>query len=314
MLRRISELMATPFARPPGRRRRWTGAAPEWCALVIYLAVGGIALFRTKYLVNVEGESFDDALLETLHIAAAVGYSVFAVCITVFPLVGAALTFASERGRGTLEAMVLTPLDGRKIAALRWLHVVAPWLRLFAWMLPLYFLIAGTGVFNEIRDGFRLDWEEVSLSFALALMPKGLLALLIANEGLHRGLNWSLGAGAIAALRVLGDLAGFLVLTGGAYLCSVRFTTAVRALVAAFLLVFGGLCTVLAADVLGAFALTMLREFDVFHYSRELGLVYYAIAAPLCLFAKLLLGLAMALLAVLGFNAWALREKRGGRG
>jgi len=310
VIHKIRDLLNTPFARPPGRRGLWARFAPEWCALTIYLVVGCIVVLYGLRRYSLDHDEFWPVMSTALQVSAGVAYGMFAICITVFPLVSAALTFASERSRGTFEAMILTPLDGRRIAAMRWLHVVAPWLRLFVWMLPVYGMIAGSAIAEEVTRHCRFRWDDVAGCFALALVPKGFMAFLVAIVGVHEDMKWSLGGCALAAGRFFGDLCVFAVLTGGAYLCSVRFSTTVRALLGAFLLVLGGLVTVLTFDGLGALGLVLFQELRAFSYSQHIPAIYYVLAAPLATLARLALGALMTLLAVLLFNAWAVRETK----
>jgi len=331
VIRRIRELMATPFARPPGRRGLWARFAPEWCAGLIYLTAAVIVVSSGHRLLTVKHYEFSTAAADVLQVSAGVGYTLFGIVILFLPMIAAASTLAAERSRGTMEALVLTPIEGRRICLGRLLCVAGPWLRLFLWVLPIYIVIAGSQAVGEQVER-RDKWASVhspameerpaidvrdhaGWRWAVgAFIPNVFMGPRTAEVGHRRDshLCWTPSGAILTAVRFLNDLSIFLFVSAGAYLCSLWFRSLAGALVAAWLLAWGALATVLAADIWGIVAIALMYRFDWLEYAKSDRLrdFYYMIAAPSLMFLRFLLALACVRLAAGKFDAWAWREMK----
>ena len=149
MISRIRQLMAAPFARPPGRRKFLVRWDPELRAAVLYAV-----FFLVAWLFRDESHPF--------MIGALPAYLLLGLVLFMTPTAQAAGALAAERDSGTAEALVLTPGDHSRLAWGRFLHAAWPWMRLLLWMLPLYIAM--------IPIYLRFSWSPKSVF--LALGPK----------------------------------------------------------------------------------------------------------------------------------------------
>jgi hypothetical protein len=273
------------------------------------------------------------AAADVLQISAGVGYAIFGAVILLFPLVAAASTLAAERSRGTMEALVLTPLEGRRVCLGRLLCVTGPWLRLFLWMLPIYLVIAGSqavGAQVERRDQWAIAHspaveerpaidlrDHAGWRWAVgAFIPNVFMGPRIAELGHRRDsrLCWTTNGAVLTAVRFLNDLSIFCFVSAGAYLCSLWFRSLAGALAAAWLLVWGALATVLASDIWGIVAIQLMCRFDWLEYAKGDWLrdAYYLVAAPSLMLLRFALALAFVRFGARKFDSWAWREGQEG--
>jgi len=210
VISRIRQLMATPFARPPGRRKLLDRFAPEVCAAIVYAAMFTVAII------------FHDER-HPLFIGAMIGYLAAAFILLVLPGATAAAALAAEHDRDTMEAMLLTPGDHAELAWGRFWHAAAPWLRFLAWLAPLYLVLAVVGDFRG-----SMSSERGFLSFLYVFGPKPAVAALLSDE-LQRDPGLILWGLVLMAGRVGKDALDLFVLLSIGYYLSARFRRGARA-------------------------------------------------------------------------------------
>ncbi len=302
--------MRAPFARTPGRRRWPKRFAPELCAVAVYVVMVTIFVLRCLREVNVKGELFVEVWAEVLQISAGIGYALAGTILLIAPVLACALAFAAERSRGTLESMMLTPLEGRRVAWGRYLNAVTPWLRFFLWTLPVYMLLAGSEAVSDPVNSFRWDWGGVALYVFSAFCPKPIFVAVVVGLARSAGpvMKWSLAGGCSVLLRFVNDISIFVFATGAAFFCSVRARTTARALLGA-LLVLGALLTVLAADTWMVVGAAMIHEGLGLRFDMDIAFGLYIAAVLPVMLLRFGLGALLVHRAVRNFERYALSER-----
>ena len=292
MMRRLRELMNTPFARPPGRKSIWARFAPEWCALAVgifFLGVFGLWPARTV----------------TAHLLAAApaAYGLAGIILFVLPLVQGAWAWAPEKTRDTMPALVMTPLDHRAVVWGRFWHIVLPWLRFFGCLLPIYVL--GASHQELVREIGRSDGWEMGMLCSFAPKPLAVAMGWIVSNGMGDELAFSLKAHGFLALRILNDFAIFFLIIGTAYFFSVLCRTPTRALLAALAAIILFMASFGALDIWWLVLAGKLRvhesTFSVVGATIACSLILVRLAVPLFLIAW----------AARRFDAWLPDEKPG---
>jgi len=235
MFRSIRELMNTPFARPPGRRSVWFRAAPELCALLVYLVL--YVTSRRNYQ-----PAADEPWAVMWWPGMAYAYLCAGVLLLIVPVLIMAGAFAGERERFRADAMLLTTVDRSALAWGRFLHLALPWLRFIAWLLPLY-------VLHAVFVGYA--WGGVSGSLFYGLGPKvgAIWDLLAVNDELYKwtiavGWDWRGLLGLVP--RSLNDAIQLFACLGVAYYISARLKRTRTALITAGIVVPVAAATMLA--------------------------------------------------------------------
>lgn len=134
LLSKASLLLTLPL-RIPVRRSdiyRWT---PELCAFIVY----------SVFLVMIMKAGSDELFPDRVMASASVSYMVAGGLLTALPICLAHSILAAERAQGTLEAVLLMPVNRSKLAWGRLVHLVLLGLRLMAWLLPLYWVFTYAG-------------------------------------------------------------------------------------------------------------------------------------------------------------------------
>ena len=250
MLRRLRELLTTPFARPPGRRSVWARFAPEWCAAGAYTLAALAA-----WLVGALGQN---ASLQApvpltgiapfsapqLLWAATAAYTLMGLALVIFPVYQAAMALAGERSRGTMDALRLVPADHSRMALGRFWSTLGPWARLWIYMLPLYFLLAGGGLSQWVDHDASFLYHVTLLS-----LPKWLFAYAELNHLTSTSCwAWLPGSSGLVLLRAFNDAAILFLAVSAAFLISARSRTSAQALTRSFLVIPAGLVTVMCLD------------------------------------------------------------------
>ncbi len=93
------------------------------------------------------------------------------------PAAAGAGAFAGERRWGTLQSLLLTPLDRRALCLGRWWNITRRWLCMLAWMTPVYLAMArGFAVFEPLHN---LNSGEGAGATLIATGPRPLAAALL---------------------------------------------------------------------------------------------------------------------------------------
>jgi len=271
MLRRIRELMATPFARPPGRRKFLSRFDPEVRAAIIYAVVLLIAwAFRSDS--------------GSLAGAVAVGYLLAGLMLLVSPAAQVAGALSGEVDRGTAEALVLTPGDHSRLAWGRFLHAAWPWLRMVLWLLPMH-LVMGYAFM-----GLRLGSDDAFVGVLASLGPKP-ASVAVTMDGWRSGdlLEPEIGL-AMALGRFLKDALDVLTLAAVGYWISALAGSGRRAVWMAGLAGPGLILTVFLADmwlVVGVQIVARLAEIGGVDTQEVAGTVYVLAALAMLAFQVL---------------------------
>jgi len=302
MFKRMRNLLRSPLVAPE-RRGRLARLAPKVCALVVY-AVFVIALFLapaprgvTVFLGPVPWDKrkiMEWVLRYTLPAAyLAAGFLLFVV-----PLGLAAAAFARERDRGTMDALVLTPFDHRRLVWARFWRVVLPWLRFMLWLAPLYVLMAGSGFVRE-----AVNFSEISI---FIFVPKGFFCWILNEEISYFHLTW--GGLALAFFRAVNDLSILFFVVGASLCISTRAKSAARAFVWSYLAVPFIAGSVLALDFWWGVAAINIRDFWG-SWSERFAEVIYSFLAISLMLARWLLAFGLAGRAARNFDAYATGER-----
>lgn len=314
MIARIRELMSTPFARPPGRRSVWRQLWPAWCVVAVYgilltllLASGAmVKALSLGYYLRIHWQP-------RLFMANAVTYSVAGSILLVLPIIQASLTWASERDRGTSEALIMTHQDHRAVALGRFLWLLAPWCRVLIWLLPLYAILALGGLARQSAE--HVDVANAAANAAgLAFAPKGLISLAECvicfdrSSYVESSGPWPFAV-PLFLVRVLNDFSILVFVMAAAYYISARARTAGAALATGLLVVPLVLATVLSLDIwwvaLTAAASELRKGGD---YYAVVSAVYCA-TAVLLMVARFFLAWLLVRKVARNFDAYLLREK-----
>jgi len=205
--------------------RRW---APELSAVCVYL----IVLVAAMILAEGRGPRWDQG--------AVWGYLVGLALLTFVPLALAAVSLVGERQDGTLDALVLAPVDRRKLVWGRFWNCVGPWARLIIWMLPLYLLIF---LSRPVVGGGSV----YRISPALCSVGSGpMMGYLLLERGSDVVLSKQMQCLAFVA-RPLRDAVGIFFVAGAGLYVSARVKGPGRALVVALLSVPLVLATVMSS-------------------------------------------------------------------
>jgi hypothetical protein len=206
--------MRTPLALPLTWQKVLRRVAPEIAALVVYLVMALAALI----LVDTSGYPWVDG--------AAWGYLVAAAILTIVPLSMAASSLASERQMGTLDALILAPVDRKRLVWGRYWNCVMPWTRFIAWLLPIYIVL----FLSRPIEGGSAKWLGPSITATMCgLGSKPALGFMILDAGDSMALRFELQALCVA-VRPLRDFVSLLFVTGMGLYCSARCRTRTAAL------------------------------------------------------------------------------------
>jgi hypothetical protein len=301
MIARIRELMAVPFARPPGRRSLWARFAPEWCALLVY----GV-LYATSRRHCLPGYPWASMWMPGMVYA----YLCAGVLLLTVPVLMMAGAFAGEREGGEADILALTTADRSALAWGRFLHLAFPWLRFILWLLPLY-------VLHRVLLGYGSSGPSLNECMFYTGGPKVVVAwlLLIVDEDIMD--KWAAlkyewyWQGLLTIIpRMLNDAIQLLACLSLAYYISVRVKRTRTALIAAGILVPVAAATALAPAEWAGYLLSLSSEL--------LGIrgVLESLAGPLLLvlaaFAfKIWLAFWLVRKVARNFDAYLLGEKPG---
>lgn len=216
--------MRAPLARPPGRRSWPRRLAPEICAFAVYGTL--LALL----------------IREAMGGASLISFGLAGLLLVLVPVGIGALALARERDHGTLDALLLTTASRRELVLGRFWRLVAPWLRLFLYLLPLYILIGCSGLFADAHKGSE---KEILSFFCVFSHNFNFLYVSLRWGYFHTGgapHPWGIF---LALLRWLNDFSIFMFAAAAAFHISARARSTGRAVLLAYLLVPLALGTVL---------------------------------------------------------------------
>jgi hypothetical protein len=301
-----------PLARPPGRRGLLRRLAPEFCAAGVY-AVWFLAGILWLWAQS-DAYSFPDLeeVDNSIQFGAACGYGLAGLLLLVFPVTVAAMSLASEKSRGTAEAMVLTPVGRAALAWGRYWHLLWPWLRLMVYVSPLVIWLACGEVVDDIRTE---GWPEtLELGIGWGCCPRWFLTIGMAGTSEYDGDFEPCWLGPpLAILRLINDGSLLVFVTGVAYLFSASSRSSGRALALSWIAVPLALCTVVALDCCFMVVLLVLAEFLDVSWARSLDaeVIFgaYAALALLMTAARYALGLLAVALVARNFDRWMLGER-----
>ena len=235
MIGRIGKLMRAPLAMPPGFTRypRLYRFAPEWGIGCLYAATFANFLSSPGALGSLLG-------------AASIAYAMAMVFLLLWAMSLAVLLATAERSRGATDSLLLTPLDRSRLVWGRFLNLTIPWLRAFLYLLPVYFVIAGS-----TRVGYTRGWPDPALhALGCAFSPVPLFVAELAfdvNWGATT-LRWGGSGLLLTLLRLVNDLSVFLFAAGAALYLSTGASSAARAMLRSFVLIPAALLSVLMLD------------------------------------------------------------------
>ena len=231
MFEGLARLVRLPLARPPGRAGRLDRAAPEVSAGLVYFI----------WIIAYALAEFSDLTEHPAMIGAIFAYLAYWLIAMIGPPAAAAAALVGERAAGTLDAMPLAPMNSDQLPRGRFWSVTLPWLRLTAWMLPLYLTLAFNGA-TAVESGPELVF--LSTASALGARPVFAWALFegVGREGAHP--CWS---GLLMLVRVGVDVAVMLLAAATAYYVSARSRRRMPAVVLGCVLPAGVLATVASA-------------------------------------------------------------------
>lgn len=214
----IREALRTPLARPPGRRSWFVRLGPAWWAAAVY------SVFAVTFLWSVDllpGNPLVAGLLAAWPLAG--------VIMLLGATISGVMALAPEHSRGTMDALLMTPQDHARLVRGRYWYGLAPWLRFFAYTLPLYVLLAGSRVFTEVSNEHGKEFWAISS--VCAFSNKGILVLGLAETSLDDGgMEWNPWNVAIMMGRVANDLAVLVLAFTVAFFISARTRSTGRAL------------------------------------------------------------------------------------
>jgi hypothetical protein len=301
MIRRIRALMATPFARPPGRRSVWARFAPEWCAGVVYLTFGASIQVTLDMGYRLP---FMDAMV--------VAYLAAGLLLLVVPVGQMAAAWAGERDLGTMDSLLLTPAAPGKLVRGRFWSLALPWLRFFVWLLPLYGMQAQVGMSADPSAHLH-DFAFLSSVYALGSKP--LLAAMLWDMAGRSAIHSVAWGAMLTLVRILKDLLDLALVLSVAYYISIRVARSSRAVFLAYTMIP---CVVVTAAgladllLLGAmFSRRALRELIGWAPVKAQIFGAYAVISVLVVAAEAVIVWLLLRRVVRNFDAWALGEKPG---
>ncbi len=264
--------------------RKW---APEIAALAVYLIMSLAALIPLASSVYpwVDG--------------AAWGYLVAAGILTFVPLSLAASSLTGERQMGTLDALILTPVDRRRLAWERYWNCVFPWLRFIAWLLPLYLVL----FLSRPAEPVQASWLNPAISATLCgLGSKPALGYLILEHGEQMALRSELQALCVA-VRAIRDCVTLLLVCGIGLYASARTRTRAGSMIAGLVVVL-----VLLGGVLSLPEWFIVGQWDI--PGVENVAAAYFLWSLMVVLTELLVALIMARSVARNFDHFLLRESR----
>lgn len=278
----IREALRTPLARPPGRRGWFVRLGPAWWAAVVYVLL--VAGYLISLLVFHDNELLDDWTVP-LTLGCFVAWTVGSTILFWGALLSGALAMASERSLGTMDALLMTPIEHARLTDGRYWQGLVPWLKFMALLFPVYLALSGTGIFERTGDEFPNNWERsIVASGVCSWSSKAMFLWLSANKGmLNDGLQWHPWSFALLCLRLVADISVIvLVYTAGFYI-SARARGTRHALVLACSIVPLALITVFSLHdwsvvaLIVALYLHLKSDFySVYHW------IYSALGAASC--------------------------------
>jgi hypothetical protein len=298
------------LARMPGRRSFWRRRAPEILAAGLYavlLVVWLVPKYRYQPGPELGGPPRPEwCAAGSLLPAAYLAYFLAGIALLLGPIVSGALAWARERDRGTLEALLLTPMDFSALVSLRFWHALWPWVKLMLYLQPVHMLFSGAHLFRTPGQTWG-GWTDFSLC---TLMSKPLMAYFIVDERIYlyqlqpawNGLGDLL---APMALRFANDFSTVFFACAAAYFISVRARNSARALATSFILVPSVLCIILAPHDL-MFFLAFPRASNE---TTDMLLTGYGFVGIAALITRLWLALWLVKRAARNFDWYALGEK-----
>ncbi|GEM_PF-2272087 len=216
----LDELIATPFAQASGMRRNLLRFAPETAAAVVWLNLP-VAWLLLQW-----------SSPQPLAAAAAWCILLGGLVLVTVPAALAAQSFAAERDRDTLDALLLTRVNRRKLVWGRYWGIALPWLRFVLWTLPLWILwIESVPPPNHWHWGC---WSEISNQQICAFGSRPLVGAfcLIYGDDMHGNLGDPVLA---LGLRFLFDSLDLLLATAVGMYLSVRLTSSTAATASALI-------------------------------------------------------------------------------
>ena len=296
---RVRELMAVPFARPPGRRSLLREFAAGWWALAIYAAFIATYLVLARRYQAPPDAGWHDRSGRAMSLALAAAYGLGGIVLFLGPLWSGAMAWARERQAGTLEALLLTPLNSTERVQGRFWHVFGPWARLLLYLLPLYLVLACTEPFQSAGT-LRGGWD---LWLLCIFVTKPSWMFWTVTEALHSW-EWSLAGLVPVLLRFANDFTIAFFACAAAYYISVRARSATRALVGAGLVAMGMLTVLSLHDWLLAAEIT-----ETFRIRPDtVGFLTYGSLGALAAVVRVWLGFRLLRLAAENFDAYVLGE------
>jgi hypothetical protein len=262
MFAAIRQAMNLPLARPPGRRSWFVLLGPAWWAALVYGAfLAGFLWGLLAYYRDCIGSGMAFDMLPGTPVMAGliVAWPLAAVILFVGAIVSGAMALAPEHTRGTMDALLMTPGDHARLVRGRYWHGLAPWLRFFAYLLPLYAILAGSWIFSEASRGPSSDFWVISA--ACGFSNKAVVIFAMAEELRRGALEWGPWSTFLAAVRLANDLSVLLLAYTVAFRISAQARGSGRALALSCLLVPAALILVLAPHDMVEAALLLSAAF-----------------------------------------------------
>ncbi|MHC4917826.1 MAG: hypothetical protein ACYTGB_20310 [Planctomycetota bacterium] len=240
----ICDLLAYPLSVPPVKRSRLERFAPEVAAAAVWLlfawlCVRGIGEARlglwemlglSAGRLSGGGVPAAGLLPRALAGAAQVSAQAAGLLMLAAPPVFVAASFAAERERGTLESIILTSAHHNRVVRGRFWFVSLPWLRLGAYLLPLYVLVGLEPILTMSCSGWSAPWLNLLgwLSTAGRQGGRFIWNDAVTPSGTVRSLF-------LAGMRWLHDFSAMFLCIGATFWISLRARTTIRAAVLGFL-------------------------------------------------------------------------------
>ncbi len=299
--------MRRPLALPPGKSAKWLRRTPMVCAGVIY---GTWFVTSLVVFILMHANDENQAAWKSLASGAIAAYLMFGLILLLLPAAVTATVLASERDRGTMEAMVLTPSWHDEIARGRFWHAAAPWLRLFLWMLPMYLMlgVCCSGMYEQMSGK-----DTLGMSVALMFVPKFYVAA-ISGFGLTQSPGVPCGSLLVIGLRMLRDVIDLMVALSVAYYFSARMWRGVHAVLLSMVTVPALMLSIFMAPewftalIMAIFAATSWLRNAV---QIEVIITLYAIAGVLICVLQVWMCSALIRRVAKRFDAYALGQVRG---
>jgi hypothetical protein len=228
MIASIGRCMRQPLSAPPGKSGRWLRRTPIICVALIYAV--WLATTLITYIAF-----YDFGEIATAGQSVVIGglwaYGVAGVLLMLLPAAMTASVLAHERDRGTMEALVLTPVDRERLSRGRFWCAAWPWLRVFLWLLPVYLClsIGVSGFFGSSQISMSGTKEYLGFSVAYVFVPK-FYACMFAGMGLSLGPGMPCWELVLTVLRISRDMIDVMVALGISYYFSARMRRGVHAM------------------------------------------------------------------------------------